>query len=63
MVFRHEHLFDAHPMGSNMIDRIVFDAPFGLLGDVTEKIVLGSYLPKLVVERNSYLRDKLEAHR
>ena len=43
-----------------MTDHIVFDAPFGLIGDVTERLVLGGYLPKLIVERNEYLRTELE---
>ena len=58
--FRHEHLFHADPVGTRMVDRIQFDAPFGPLGDLTEKIVLGRYLPKLITERNEYLRSELE---
>lgn len=58
--FRHIHLFADTPEGTMMTDQIVFDAPFGLLGDLTERAVLGSYLPKLIEERNNYLRDELE---
>ena len=58
--FRHEHLFLADPVGTRMVDRIQFDAPLGPLGDLTEKIVLGRYLPKLIVERNEFLRSELE---
>ena len=58
--FRHEHIFEEISTGTRMTDHIVFDAPFGLIGDVTERLVLGGYLPKLIVERNEYLRTELE---
>ncbi len=58
--FRHEHHFDQSPEGTLMTDLIVFDAPFGPLGDLTETVVLRSYLMKLIRERNDYLRDALE---
>lgn len=39
-----------------MIDRVEFDAPFGPLGLFAERLFLGPYLPKLMAERNEYLR-------
>jgi len=59
--FHHEHLFQPNPNGTTMVDRIVFDAPFGPLGDLVERAVLGEYLPKLIGERNEYLRTELES--
>ena len=59
-LFRHEHLFEPHPVGTRMIDHITFDAPLGPIGDLTEWLILGKYLPKLIIERNTYLRDQLE---
>lgn len=38
-----------------MIDRIEFEAPFGVLGRAVEKLVLAGYLRKLIEERNRYL--------
>jgi ligand-binding SRPBCC domain-containing protein len=58
--FRHEHCFEEVDGGTLMIDRITFDAPLGPMGDLVEKLVLGAYLPKLIEERNGYLRDELE---
>ncbi len=58
--FRHEHLFEPVDAGTRMVDYIEFDAPFGILGDLTEKVILGGYLQKLIAERNDFLRDKLE---
>jgi len=58
--FRHEHVFEAHERGTAMLDHIVFDAPLGPLGRLAEWLVLRTYLPKLITERNEFLRDELE---
>lgn len=58
--FHHEHVFEPTAAGTLMRDHIEFDAPLGPLGDLVERLILGSYLPKLIVERNQYLRDELE---
>jgi ligand-binding SRPBCC domain-containing protein len=57
--FRHEHLFEGIDGRTLMTDRISFDAPLWVIGDVVERAVLGRYLEKLIRERNDYL--KLEA--
>lgn len=59
--FYHEHIFEPHAGGTRMLDHIEFDAPLGPLGDLVERVILGSYLPKLIRERNQYLRRELEA--
>jgi len=58
--FHHEHIFEPTAAGTLMRDHIEFDAPLGPLGDLVERLVLGKYLPKLIVERNRYLREELE---
>ena len=58
--FHHEHIFEPADGGTRMVDIIEFDAPLGILGDIAEKVILGSYLQKLIAERNDFLRDKLE---
>ena len=58
--FHHEHLFEEVPDGTLMRDHIEFDAPLGPLGDIVERLILGAYLPKLIAERNTYLRTELE---
>jgi len=59
--FHHEHVFEPTATGTLMRDHIEFDAPLGPLGDLVERLVLGTYLPKLIAERNTYLRGELEA--
>lgn len=53
--FRHIHEFEAAPGGSIMTDRVEFTAPFGLLGRVAEKLVLGPYLQRLIESRGRFL--------
>jgi len=53
--FRHEHLFTESGDGTVMTDRVTFTAPFGVLGRVTERVVLRRYLAHLIGARNRYL--------
>ncbi|MEM9656341.1 MAG: SRPBCC family protein [Actinomycetota bacterium] len=58
--FRHEHLFEPVDGSTLMTDRISFDAPLWVLGDVVELAVLGRYLEKLIRERNKFLKAEAE---
>ncbi|WP_167041166.1 SRPBCC family protein [Salinibacterium sp. ZJ454] len=55
--FRHEHRFTESGNGerTTMVDLVTFDAPFGPLGRLVEKVVLGRYLRRLIERRNTYL--------
>lgn len=53
--FRHVHEFAEDADGTVMIDRIEFEAPFGPLGRLVEKLVLGRYLRNLIESRNRFL--------
>lgn len=59
----HEHRFtrtenDDH---TRMIDTVRFVAPVGTLGSMAERLVLGSYMQKLIRRRNDWLKSTLEA--
>ena len=43
-----------------MIDHLEFDAPLGPIGRVVERIVLGTYLRKLIEERGTFLKRLAE---
>ena len=58
--FHHEHLFETDGDRTLMIDRINFDAPLGPVGRFVERALLGSYLVKLIRERNDYLKRTAE---
>lgn len=57
--FRHEHCFRPVADGTDMLDSIVFRAPLGPLGWVAERAILSWYLPKLIRQRNDYLKTSL----
>ena len=64
--FRHEHRFTEHgetahgesahgESATSMVDVVTFDAPFGPLGRLVERLLLGAYLAKLIDRRNAEL--------
>ena len=59
--FRHEHVFHPEGEGTLMTDVISFEAPLGPLGLIAERLILNAYLPKLIDERNDYLKTQLES--
>jgi ligand-binding SRPBCC domain-containing protein len=52
---RHEHRFESHPEGTRVIDVITFEAPFGALGRLVERVVLDRYMRDLISARNAHL--------
>jgi len=61
--FRHEHRFEPAGTGCVMIDRVEFEAPLGPIGRAVERLVLRSYIQKLIAQRNRYLADTAESAR
>lgn len=53
--FRHVHEFSEDTEATTMIDQIEFEAPFGLLGRLVEKLILARYMQKLIESRNLHL--------
>lgn len=58
--FEHEHVFVEHPEGTLMRDSIAFRSPFGPLGRLVDALVLGSYMRRLISERNHALLTEIE---
>jgi ligand-binding SRPBCC domain-containing protein len=58
--FRHEHCFRQTDGGTEMVDEITFAAPLGPLGWAAERGVLRWYVPRLIRQRNAYLKGSLE---
>jgi ligand-binding SRPBCC domain-containing protein len=51
--FRHEHRFEEMPGGTRMIDDWQHQAPFGVIGNVVDRLVLGPLLKRLLASRNA----------
>lgn len=59
--WRHEHTFVSLDGGVTlMTDTVRYRAPFGLFGTVAERLVLSRYLPRLLRQRNEWLKATLE---
>jgi ligand-binding SRPBCC domain-containing protein len=59
--FRHEHRFESVPGGTRMLDDWRHEAPFGLLGSIVDRLVLGRYLRRELRIRNGALKHEAEA--
>ena len=59
--FRHEHVFEPLNGSTQMTDILTFDAPLGVVGRVTGRLVLLPYLRRLIQQRNHHLKRLLEA--
>jgi len=56
----HQHLFKIIDSQTEMTDVFEFEAPFGILGWLAEKIFLKKYMLKLLSERNGMIKRKGE---
>ena len=44
-----------------MTDEFTYEAPFGILGKLVEKLVLTKYLTKFLKERNQMIKEYAES--
>ena len=58
--FRHRHTFHAVPGGTVMTDDWEHAAPFGPLGRIVDRVVLGRYMRGLLETRNAALKAEAE---
>jgi len=56
----HQHIFKTIGTSTEMTDIFEFCAPFGLLGLITERLFLKSYMKNLLVERNRVIKGVAE---
>jgi ligand-binding SRPBCC domain-containing protein len=57
----HEHTFTTLANDqTQMIDVVQFQSPFGLMGNIADRLVLSSYLQHLLRQRNTWLKTTLE---
>jgi ligand-binding SRPBCC domain-containing protein len=61
--FRHEHYFKPINNGTFLIDVIEFKSPYGIIGQIAEKLFLTSYLHKLLINRNAVIKQYAETNK
>ena len=57
---RHLHLFEPKNGGTLMIDEMTYTSPFGLLGRITDRLLLENYMRRLLIKRNAYIKKLAE---
>ena len=58
---KHVHEFIPNGNGTLMKDTFEFEAPFGLLGRLVEKLFLERYMRNFLIKRNAYLKHVAES--
>jgi ligand-binding SRPBCC domain-containing protein len=58
--FRHRHTFSAVADGTLMVDEWEHEAPFGPLGWLADRLVLASYMRRLLEIRNAAIKREAE---
>ena len=56
----HQHFFKNQGTATLMTDVFEFEAPFGLIGKLAERLVLTKYLTRFLMVRNAYLKQEAE---
>jgi ligand-binding SRPBCC domain-containing protein len=58
--FHHVHRFEPAESGTSMVDEVEFQAPFGPVGVLSERVILLRYIRGLIEKRNRYLVAAIE---
>lgn len=58
--FLHEHSFEANEKGTLMKDRILLEAPYGILGKLATAVFLKNYIRRFVTLRNTTMKQQAE---
>jgi ligand-binding SRPBCC domain-containing protein len=59
----HEHKFEVVDGKVIMTDLFKFESPFGIFGQLFNKLILTRYLTKLLVERNNIIKEFAETEK
>ncbi len=57
----HQHLFEEKNNQTIMTDNFEFEAPYGMLGKLVEKLLLTNHMKTFLVMRNTYLKAIAES--
>ena len=61
--FCHEHYFKAVDNGTIMIDILIFESPYGVVGKIFNKIYLKKYLQHFLQKRNAVIKNYAETEK
>ena len=58
--FTHQHFFEPVAAGTKMSDTFDFDSPFGLLGQIVDRLFLAGHMRRFIMARNKVLKEVAE---
>lgn len=58
--FKHEHFFEEENGFTIMKDKLQYETPFGILGELFDTLFLEKHLTKFLLERNKTLKEVCE---
>jgi len=61
--YRHEHHFKPIENGTLMIDMLDFKTPYGVIGDIFNRLYLTKYLEKFLLQRNLVVKQYAETEK
>jgi ligand-binding SRPBCC domain-containing protein len=61
--FEHDHFFEPVVIGTRMTDVLEFESPFGPIGWLVDRLVLRTYLERLIRRRNDAIKREAEGDR
>ncbi|MEO8515548.1 MAG: SRPBCC family protein [Flavobacterium sp.] len=59
-LFKHEHFFEEHDGVTTMTDKMCYETPYGLLGEVFDFLFLKKHLHDFLILRNKMLKNLSE---
>ena len=54
--FKHTHTFKKENNAVLMVDELVYEVPYGIIGKLFDKILLKNHLTQFIIERNNYIK-------
>ena len=59
--YNHDHYFERHETGTKMRDVVEFEAPAGLVGKIADRLLVRTFLHKLIIQRAESIRQAAES--
>ncbi len=58
--FKHQHLFRKTKYGTEMIDILTYETPYGIFGKIADSLMLKTHLTEFLMFRNQHIKLHLE---
>jgi len=58
--FKHQHVFKETSTGTEMIDILEYNTPYGFLGNIFDRLILKKHLTTFLTSRNQFIKIETE---